>query len=173
VKSLKIWIVAAVISALPSTVLAHYVKAPVNGTVTATTYYPSGSYHGAVDVAPGSSACGVKSVTTAVAQTKYWDVTINTSYRVCYGNGSGRQNAAVASYSNGWKFRQWHFNKSGSSYDRTCDRCYIGTVGGTGNATGPHAHLQYDRYGTKSTSWYSTARGRYVYTSTSIGYLPG
>jgi hypothetical protein len=171
-KSLKILVVAIAVAALPSPVLAHYVKAPVNGTVTATTWYSSGTFHGAVDIAPGSSACGVKAVTTAVAQTKFWDVTINTGYKVCYGNGSGNQNQAVASYTNGWKFRQYHFNKSGSSYDRTCDRCYIGLVGGTGYATGPHSHLQYDRYGTKSTSWYSTSRGRYVYTSTSIGYLP-
>jgi murein DD-endopeptidase MepM/ murein hydrolase activator NlpD len=171
-KAIKILLVTITVCALPVPVFAHYVKSPVNGTVTATTRYSSGAFHGAVDIAPGSSTCGVKSVTTAVAQTKYWNVTINTSSRVCYGNGSGNQNQAVASYANGWTFRQYHFNKSGSSYDRTCDRCYIGLVGGTGYATGPHSHLQYDRYGTKSTSWYSTVKGRYVYTSTSIGYLP-
>jgi hypothetical protein len=171
-KKLKMLVVAALISTLASPVSAHYVKSPVNGTVTATTYYPSGGYHGAVDIAPGASTCGSKSMTTAVAQTKFWDVTIRTGYKVCYGNGSGNENGAVATYANGWKFRQYHFNKSGSSYDRTCDRCYIGTSGGTGNATGPHAHLQYDRYGTRSTSWYSTARGRYLYTTSNVGYLP-
>lgn len=171
-KNLKMLVVAAVVSTLPAPVFAHYVKSPINGTVTATTYYPSGGYHGSVDIAPGASTCGVKSMTTAVAQTKFWDVTIRTGYRVCYGNGRGNENGAVASYTNGWKFRQYHFNKSGSSYDRTCDRCYIGTSGGTGNATGPHAHLQYDRYGTKSTSWYSVRRGQYLYTTSNVGYLP-
>jgi hypothetical protein len=171
-KSLKILIVASMLFSLTSASFAHYVKSPVNGTVTATTYYSSGALHAAVDIAPGASNCGIKGVTTAVAQSKFWDVTINTGWKVCYGNGNGNQNQAVASYSYGWKFRQYHFNKSGSSYDRTCDRCIIGTVGGTGWASGPHSHLQYDKYGTKSRSWYTTAKGRYVYTTTSVGYLP-
>ena len=41
----------------------------------------------------------------------------------------------------------------------------------TGNATGPHAHIQYDKYGTKSTSWYTVRRGATVYTSTNVGRI--
>jgi murein DD-endopeptidase MepM/ murein hydrolase activator NlpD len=169
---LKVLLVTIIAFALPGTVDAHYVHAPANGTVTATTYYSSGTFHGAVDIAPGASGCGITAMNTAVVQTKFWDVTIRTSSKVCYGNGSGHQNEAAASYANGWKFRQWHFNRSGSSYDRTCDRCTIGVLGGTGLASGPHAHLQYDRYGTKSTSWYSVSKGRYVYKTSTVGYLP-
>jgi hypothetical protein len=168
----KLLVVTIAVAAIPATALAHYVKSPLGGTVTATTYYSSGSFHGALDIAGPASTCGSTSVTTAVAQTKFWDVTIRTSSRVCYGNGSGNENSAVASYTNGWKFRQFHFNRSSASYDRTCDRCYVGTHGGTGRATGPHSHIQYDRYGTRSTSWYSVSRGRYVDRSTNVGYLP-
>jgi hypothetical protein len=156
----------------PATALAHYVKSPLSGTVTATTYYSSGKFHGALDIAGPASTCGTRQVTTGVAQTKYWTVTIRTTSRVCYGNGSGRENSSNASYANGWTFRQFHFNRNSNSRSRTCDRCYIGTHGGTGNSTGPHTHIQYDRYGTRSTSWYSVGRGRSVTTTTNVGYLP-
>jgi hypothetical protein len=168
---LKLLLAAVAVAAVPATATAAYVKSPLDGVVTASTYYPSGSFHGALDIAGPRSTCGTRGVTTAVAQTKFWVVRIRTSSRVCYGNGSGRENSATAAYSNGWAFRQFHFNKSGSSYSRSCDRCIVGTHGGTGRATGPHAHVQYDRYGTRSTSWYSVGRGRSVTKSTTIGRI--
>ena len=71
-------------------------------------------------------------------------------------------------------FRQiWHFNKTATSVDKTCDRCQIGDEGGTGNATGPHTHLQYDLNGTNDTSWYSgyTTKGEFLDRGETVGYV--
>ena len=87
-----------------------------------------------------------------------WNVTIRTTGVVCYGNGSGNQNEAKHTFSNGYTFRLWHFIKTRDSFDRTCDRCQVGNEGGTGHVTGPHVHLQYDKSGTNNTSWYSGHR---------------
>jgi hypothetical protein len=155
---------------VPSAVEARSVKGPLNSsTVTSTAYRRSGAWHGAIDIAAAASTCGKATVTTAAVGTLYWNVTIRTSSKVCYGNGSSRVNEATHAFSYGWKFRQYHFVKSGSSYDRTCDRCVIGYHGGTGNVTGPHSHLQRDKYGTKSASWISAKRGAYVTRSTTVG----
>jgi hypothetical protein len=155
-----------------ATVYAHTVKAPYSGTITTTTYYSSGSFHGAVDVA-GDGACNYWGVQTSVVGSVHWDITINTSSNVCYGNGSGNQNQARHVWASGWSFRLWHWNKTGNSYDRTCDRCQIGDEGGTGNATGPHTHLQQDKSGTLDTSWYSgyTVKGEHVDRSETLGVL--
>ncbi len=168
---LNMLLVLAAVVAVPPAAKAAYVKSPLDGIVTAATRYPSGSFHGALDIAGPRSTCGTRGVTTGVAQTKFWTIRIRTSSRVCYGNGSGNENSATAAYSNGWSFRQFHFNRSASSYSRTCDRCTVGTHGGTGRVTGPHAHVQYDRYGTRSTSWYSVGRGRTVLKATTIGRI--
>ncbi len=170
-KLLNMLIVLAAVVAVPAAAKAAYVKSPLDGVVVATTYYSSGSFHGALDIAGPSSTCGTGGVTTGVVQTKFWTIRIHTTARVCYGNGSGNENSATAAYGNGWSFRQFHFNRSANSRSRTCDRCVIGTHGGTGHATGPHAHVQYDRYGTRSTSWYSVGRGRSVSRATTIGRI--
>lgn len=165
--------VLAALALLPAGAYAsHTVKAPFPGTITATTYYSSGAFHGAVDVASGS--CNYWGVQSSVVGSVYWNVTINTSYNVCYGNGSGNQNEAKHVWSDGWTFRIWHFNKTASSYDRTCDRCQVGDEGGTGNVTGPHAHLQQDKNGTHDTSWYSyyTVKGETVDRTETLGVLP-
>ena len=147
---------------------AHYVRPTHNGIVTATKYYSNGSFHGAVDT--GGGTCGSTSVSTAMEGTLYWSVTIRTSSKVCYGNGSGNANEVRHAFSGGWTFRQYHFNKSGYSYSRSCNRCTIGTLGGTGNATGPHSHLQWDKYGTRNSSWWWVSKGQHVYTTNRMGY---
>ena len=174
-KTMLVLALGAIAILSPASVAARNVHSPVAGVVTTTTYYKSGYPHRAVDVAP-YGGCGSKNVNTAVAGSLYWNVTINTSSKVCNGNGSGRQNQARHNFSNGWAFRQWHFNRSGSSYDRTCDRCTIGKAGGTGNASGPHAHLQRERYGTLTIGWYTRIkhppyRGKSVSTGTVIGAM--
>jgi hypothetical protein len=148
---------------------AYTVGAPFPGTVTATTYYSSGSFHGAVDLS-SSAACGYWGVETGIGASLSWNVTINTTGKVCYGNGSGNQNEGKHTFANGYTFRQWHFLKSADSYDRTCNRCQLGDEGGTGNVTGPHTHMQYDKAGSNSTSWYSgTTKGEYLDRDEKVG----
>ncbi|ATB30914.1 hypothetical protein [Melittangium boletus] len=155
---------------LPTAATAYTVGAPFPGTVTATTYYSSGSFHGAVDLASGSG-CGYWGVETAVQASLSWNVTIRTTSRVCYGNGSGNQNEVKHTFANGYTFRQWHFlYVAATSKDKTCNRCQVGDEGGTGNVTGPHTHIQYDKSGTNSTSWYSgTVKGEYLDRDEKIG----
>jgi hypothetical protein len=154
---------------LPNATIAYEVRSPCPGTVTATTYYSDGSPHKAVDIAPGS--CNYWGAETGVVGSIRWTVTIQTPTVVCNGNGSNNQNEAKASFASGWAFRQWHFIKTADSYTRTCDRCQIGNIGGTGHVTGPHAHLQRDRTGTLDTSWYTVSKGNSVNRSTTIGNI--
>ena len=162
----------ASLAIIPATVSAHEVRSPHPGTVTALTYYSSGAFHGAIDVASGSG-CGYWGVETGVVGSLYWNVTIRTTGVVCYGNGSGNQNEVKHTFANDYVIRQWHFLKEPTSYDRTCDRCQIGDEGGTGNVTGPHTHMQYDRYGTNNTSWYSsyTSKGEFLDRGETVGYI--
>lgn len=162
----------ASLAMLPSAAVASYrVGSPFPGTVTATTYYSSGSYHGAVDISSGT--CNYWGVQTGVVGSMYWDVTIRTSGVYCNGTGSGTQNEARHTFSNGYTFRLWHWIKTDQSFDRTCDRCQVGNEGGTGLATGAHVHLQYDSAGTKNTSWYSsyTVKGEFLDRGETVGYV--
>lgn len=158
------------LSLLPATVTAYTVGAPFPGTVTATTYYSDGDFHGAVDLASGSG-CGYWGVETAVKASLSWTVNIRTKPRVCNGNGSNNQNEVRHTFANGYTFRQWHFLYiAATSKSRTCDRCQVGDEGGTGNASGPHTHMQYDKSGTKSTAWYSgTTKGEYLDRDEKVG----
>ncbi|HLL54605.1 MAG TPA: hypothetical protein VK447_13725 [Myxococcaceae bacterium] len=162
----------ALLTLIPLAAFAHEVRSPFPGTVTALKYYPSsGNYHGAVDIGSGGS-CNYWGAETGVVGSVSWNVTIRTTGVVCYGSGSGNQNEAKHVWADGWTFRQWHFIKTADSYDRTCDRCQVGNIGGTGNASGPHAHLQQDKYGTHDNSWYSNLRvGQSVNRSTTLGFL--
>lgn len=169
-KTTKRTLVALACLALAPTALAETrVGSPITGTVTATTYYSTGSFHGAVDI--GSGTCNQDPVLAPFAG--YWNVTIRTTGVYCNGSGSGNQNEAKHVFGDGWVFRIWHFNKSAGSYDRTCDGCALGTVGGTGSASGPHVHLQMDKSGTYDTSWYSgyTVKGELLDARETVGYL--
>ncbi len=157
----------AALALIPMAATAVDVRSPMNGTVTATTYYSSGAFHGAVDISDDS--CNHWSLIAPIAGTLFWDITIRTTGVVCYGSGSGTQNEAKHTFSDGYTFRLWHFIKTADSYDRTCDRCALGNVGGTGNVTGPTVHLQRDKLGTNDTSWYTVVKGQNVTTTTIIG----
>lgn len=161
----------ASLALIPVAATAHTVKSPHPGTVTATTYYSSGAFHGAVDISSGR--CNYWGVETGVVGSVSWNVTIRTVGVYCNGTGSGTQNEAAHTFADGYTFRLWHFIKTSDSFDRTCDRCQVGNEGGTGNATGPHTHLQSDKSGTKDTSWYAnyTVKGEAVDRTETIGVL--
>jgi hypothetical protein len=162
----------ATLALIPVAATASYrVGSPFPGTVTATTYYSSGTFHGAVDISSGS--CNYWGVETGVVGSMAWNVTVRTSGVVCNGNGSGNQNEAKHTFSNGYTFRLWHFIANSDSKDKTCDRCQVGNEGGTGNATGAHVHLQYDKSGTNNTSWYSgyTVKGEFLDRGETVGYV--
>jgi hypothetical protein len=169
-KKMSVAVLALVL--IPATALGSLrVGSPFPGTVTATTYYSSGTFHGAVDISSGQ--CYYWGVETGVVATLFWNVTINTTGVVCNGSGHGNQNEAKHTFADDRIFRQWHFIKTASSYDRTCDRCQIGDEGGTGYVTGPHTHMQYDRYGSNITSWYSsyTSKGEFLSRGETVGYI--
>ncbi|MDC0711698.1 hypothetical protein POL68_24735 [Stigmatella sp. ncwal1] len=161
----------ASLALIPAAATAHTVKSPFPGTITATTYYPSGGYHGAIDVSSGR--CNYWGAETAVVGSVSWTVTIKTTGVVCNGNGYENANMASHTWADGWKFTQKHFIKTADSKNRTCDRCQVGNEGGTGQATGPHAHLMQDKLGTKDTSWYSgyTVQGEAVTRDETLGVL--
>lgn len=162
----------ASLAIIPTVATANYrVGSPFPGTVTATTYYSSGDFHGAVDVSSGT--CNYWGVETGVVGSLHWNVTINTTGVVCNGNGSGNQNEAKHTFANGHVFRLWHWIKDSDSVDKTCDRCQVGNEGGTGHVTGAHVHMQYDYQGTNNTSWYSsyTTKGEFLDRGETVGYV--
>lgn len=162
----------AALALIPAVATAAYrVGSPFPGTVTATTYYSNGDPHRAVDISSGR--CNYWGVETGVVGRLFWNVTINTYGVVCEGSGSGNQNEAKHTFGNGNVFRLWHFIANSDSVDKTCDRCQVGNEGGTGRASGPHVHLEFDVNGTNSTAWYSsyTVRGEFLDRGETVGYI--
>jgi hypothetical protein len=153
---------AMLVALVPTPSPAYTVGAPIEGTVRATTYYSSGAFHGAVDISNGP--CGTSPVTTGVVGSLSWTVTIRTTGIYC-STASNTQNEAAHTFADGYTFRLWHFNKTANSYSRTCDRCIIGQDGAD------YIHLQRDRSGTLSTSWYSgyTTVGEYLSLGETVG----
>lgn len=133
--------------------------------VTATAYYSSGNFHGAVDQAK-SGGCWLSDSDAA----RYHRGSINASRYYSFLGGCGRYcgnhlgnqcnggagNMITTTGSGGWDWRQMHINYlSGHSRSKTCTRCSFGLIGSTGNSSGGHAHVENRRYGTKSTAWMS------------------
>ena len=146
---------------LPTASAGTTVTAPHPGTVTATTYYSSGAFHGAVDISSGR--CGYWGVSSPFAGSLYWNIIIRSTLQTC---STPTDNAAVHTWADGWSFRIKNFLKSAGSYDRTCDRCELGNEG-------HHTHMQYDKSGTYDTSWYSgyTSKGETIDSGEVIGVL--
>ncbi|HZI08280.1 MAG TPA: hypothetical protein VEZ71_29945 [Archangium sp.] len=163
--------VLASLALAPAALAETRVGSPIHGTVTATTYYSSGSFHGAVDIT-NSGVCNAQPVRAPFPG--YWNVIIRTTGVYCYGNGSGNQNEARHAFADGWTFAIWHFIKTADSYSRTCTtNCNLGNLGGTGSVSSPLVHMQQTKSGTHDTSWYSgyTTKGEFLDAGETVGYL--
>jgi hypothetical protein len=143
--------------------------------VISTTYYScTGSTHTALDI--GGVPCGEPVYAPIVGTYSYrlyggCANTCSSGNTTCNG---GAGNYYVVTGANGWDFRMLHFNTdANSTASKTCDRCKLGQVGMTGDATVPHVHLDNRQYGTRSTSWYTkagTTCGSSGYCGNVIGY---
>jgi len=151
----------ALLALIPPVATAYTVKAPLSGTVTATTYSATGAFHGAVDIA--SSQCGYWGVTPGLVGSVYWNITIQSTSNSCV-TGVATGNEAKHVFADGTIYRIRNFIRTAASVDKTCDRCQIGDEG-------LHMHVQVDKNGTKDTSWYSayTTQGEAVDTTETLG----
>ncbi|WPB77406.1 hypothetical protein KYC5002_51560 [Archangium violaceum] len=149
----------ACLALVPMSVTAAQVYAPFPGTVKL--HRNAAGIPNAVDIL---GDCGYWGAETGLVGSVSWNVTLRTTALTCGGNGTGNQNEVKHTFADGYTFRQWHFNKTSNSYDRTCDRCQIGDAGATGNAPTARAHLQRDKNGTLDTAWISPnlVDGQYV-----------
>lgn len=160
--TMKILTALASLALIPTALAGNGVQAPNSGTVTALTYNPDGTFHGAVDITP-NTPCGYWGITTGFVGTFYWNVTINSTATTC---SAPTNNVALHTFSDGRAFRVKDFLRTSSSVDKTCDRCQIGDSGFV-------THVQVNKNGTKDTSWYSgfVTRGQFVDAGELIGVI--
>ncbi|KFE62798.1 hypothetical protein DB31_3912 [Hyalangium minutum] len=152
----------ASLALVPTALAGNTVLAPHSGTVTATTYNPDGSFHGAVDITP-SAPCGYWGVSTGFVGSLLWNITINSTATTCT---AATGNVALHTFADGMAFRVKDFLRTPASADKTCDRCQIGD-------SGINTHLQVNKSGTKDTSWYSgyTTQGEVIDLGEIIGVI--
>jgi hypothetical protein len=156
---------------LPTSLPAATVQSPIDGTVTALTYYTSGAFHGAVDIRGGT--CGQTPINPGISGSLSWVVTLKSTATTC-GSSLSAQNEAAHSFASGVTYRVRSFLKSSGSYSRTCDRCNIGTAFlFSGDSLVDPLHLQVDKYGTKNTAWYAgyTTRGEFISAGEVVGVI--
>jgi hypothetical protein len=91
-------------------------------------------------------------------------------------NGStcngGAGNYYAVTGGSGWDFRLLHVYANASSGSKTCDRCNLGLVGGTGSTTTPHTHADNRQYGTRKSAWFAggVSCGSSGYCGNIMGY---
>jgi len=155
---------AALLAGVASVATAATANGPIcldTARVNSTTYYScSGSSHTALDISAANTCSNYNHRAMLVGSYHYTlyagcaNSCGSCSGDTCCNGGAG--NYYVVSGSNGWDFRQLHFNTNVSSYSQTCDRCPLGLVGSTGHTTGPHSHSDNRQYGTRKSAWYTT-----------------
>lgn len=153
----------SVLAAVSMTVAGIAYAATANGpicetsaNVNSTTYYNcSGSSHTALDI--GNASCNEWNH-RAMLVGNYHYLYYGGCAAACYGStcNGGAGNYYVVTGANGWDFRQLHFINNVSSGSKTCDRCALGLIGGTGSATGPHSHSDNRQYATRHSGWYTS-----------------
>jgi hypothetical protein len=132
---------------------------------------PSGTLGGALEI--GNGTCGSWNYRAMIAGSRYYAY-----YGGCAGacNGStcngGAGNYYVTTGSSGWDFRMLHVYANVSSGSKTCDRCELGLVGGTGSTSTSHTHADNRQYGTRKTAWFtgSVSCGSSGYCGNIVGY---
>lgn len=115
---------------------------------------PSGSVAGILEVSNNTcNSWNHRAMLAGSYYYKYYGGCANT----CSGNScnGGAGNYFVVTGSSGWDFRQLHFSSNSNSYSRTCDRCALGLIGGTGSVTSARSRSDNRQYGTRKTAWYS------------------
>jgi hypothetical protein len=160
--TMKTLMALASLALIPTALAGNGVTTPHPGTATTLTYNDDGSFHGAVDITP-NAPCGYWAVSTAFVGSFFWNVTINSTATTC---SAPTGNVAVHTFSDGRAFRVRDFLRTSASIDKTCDRCTIGDAG-------PFTHVQYNKNGTKDTSWYSgyTTKGEVLDAGENIGVI--
>ncbi|HYO53686.1 peptidase M23 [Archangium sp.] len=117
---------------------------------------PSGTLAGSLEI--GNGTCGSWNYQSMLAGSYYYKY-----YGGCAGacNGStcngGAGNYYIVTGSSGWDFRLLHVYANVSSGSKTCDRCALGLVGGTGSTTTPHTHADNRQYATRHSTWFKGA----------------
>ena len=128
--------------------------------VGSTTYYScSGSIHTALDI--GNQSCSEWNhrgmILGSVKYNLFGGCASNCANPPPNPNcNGGAGNYYVVNGTSGWQFRQLHFNTSGNTFTRTCDRCALGLVGATGHAFGAHSHSDNRQFGTRMSAWYTS-----------------
>jgi hypothetical protein len=155
----------AVAFAVPSTLTAatHTARGPICESIArvgSTTFYScSGSTHTALDIS--NQSCSEWNHRGMILGSVKYNL-----FGGCAANcrnpppnpncNGGAGNYFVVNGSNGWQFRQLHFNSSSNTFTRTCDRCALGLVGSTGHSFGAHSHSDNRQFGTRKSAWYTS-----------------
>jgi len=155
---------------------------PYSGTtarVRSTTYYfcnPSQGLHEALDICIGTPCgyCGCDGNQSSWHRAMTYNLKLYQYTGGCANNCEGTAgascnlssdnncNGGAGNYfrvigTNGWDFRQLHFNYSAvysyTKYARTGN--ILGHTGSTGNSTGPHVHADNRLNGVRRTDWYT------------------
>lgn len=148
------WVYTAYLANTPHTTSGPDLVWPLSGRVTATWYYSSGGFHGAVDIA-------------APAWTKVGAARGGTVSIASWGYNGGYGNFIRLSHGNGYTTDYHHFIGFAVHAGQAVSRLQtIGYVGTTGMSTGYHCHFDLRRWGSKL--YMPATRGQTVTKGTAV-----